>query len=354
MILPFAYAQALFADGQYDKAADMLREALKNASPQKEGVFFPRGLYANDDVLFAQIEKLVDRIDRSGNDADLHLLLGYQLLGVGETGYAREPLEEAARDPQDAAPAGVLLSVLEKMEKEAGSAVKTQSDRIRLPEPKADSSTAATVGEMMSNAQAETTGTAPSTGTPVGSVGSTPSVPAETPPVVPPEEKPDVQKAEPQPPAQNNDGAGGVEASQASDNNAAVAKAGWLDGPGSGAWFVPAVGPSRAEYQNRRRDLRFDSVAGLGRGGGRVEAAGATVVVILVRTGCIVPISALKSRITGWQGTQTRNDAWGDPNPYPPSPEAPAAGKTESRDRSEKEPDGQAAAKRFEAIDGLG
>jgi tetratricopeptide (TPR) repeat protein len=65
MILPFAYAQALFADGQYTESADLLRQALSKASPEQEGVFYPRGLYANDDVLFAQIENLVDKLERS-------------------------------------------------------------------------------------------------------------------------------------------------------------------------------------------------------------------------------------------------------------------------------------------------
>jgi hypothetical protein len=231
MILPFAYAQALFANGQYDQAADMLREALKNANPEKEGVFFPRGLYANDDVLFAQVEKLVDQVERAGGDADLQLLLGYQLLGVGETGYAREPLEQAARDPQDAAAAGILLNVLDKMEKEAGSAVKTNSDRIRMPAPKAEASTPVTVGGMMSEAQAGTAGPAPATGTPNGSVGSTPSVPVQAPPAIPPEEKPDVPRQDPQPPAPNNDNGGGAGAGQAGDNDVVVEKAGWFGRP---------------------------------------------------------------------------------------------------------------------------
>jgi len=255
MILPFAYAQALFADGQYDKAADVLRDALKTASPEKEGVFFPRGLYANDDVLFAQVEKLVDKVDRTEADADLQLLLGYQLLGVGETGYARESLEQAAQDPQDAAPAGILLNVLEKMEKEAGSAVKTGGGKIKMPEPKADQATAATVGEMMSAVQTGTTGPAESTAAPKTSVESTPLVPAETAPAIPPEEKPDVQKPEPsnigkentspvsestvgrtentEQPAENNDNEGWVGAGLEGDNNAAVEKAGLLGRPAS-------------------------------------------------------------------------------------------------------------------------
>ncbi len=128
MILPFAYAQALFADRQYSKAAGVLREALTKVTPEKEGVFYPRGLYANDDVLFAQIENLVDKLDRFGYDADLQLLLGYHLLGIGETGYAREPLERASQDIENAESARILLKLLEKMEAEAASAETTDAN----------------------------------------------------------------------------------------------------------------------------------------------------------------------------------------------------------------------------------
>jgi hypothetical protein len=127
MILPYAYAQALFADGHYSKAADVLRAALQKVTPDKEGVFYPRGLYANDDVLYAQIEKLVDKADLNDNDTDLQLLLGYNLLGVGETGYAREPLERASQDPKNGESAKILLNVLEKMEAKAGAALKSNA-----------------------------------------------------------------------------------------------------------------------------------------------------------------------------------------------------------------------------------
>lgn len=121
VILPFAYAQALFADGKYTESAELLRKALSTASPEKEGVFYPRGLYANDDVLFAQIEKLVDKVDEFGYDADMQLLLGYHLLGVGETGEAREPLERASEDLRNTESARVLLKVLDKIESEAAA-----------------------------------------------------------------------------------------------------------------------------------------------------------------------------------------------------------------------------------------
>jgi hypothetical protein len=115
-ILPYACAQALFAARRYTEAAQSLRDALRNVSPEKEGVFYPRGLYANDDALFAQIEQLLDRVEDFGFDADLRLLLGYQLLGIGETEYARQPIEQAGQDEVNAKAAGVLLDLLDKME----------------------------------------------------------------------------------------------------------------------------------------------------------------------------------------------------------------------------------------------
>lgn len=256
MILPFAYAQALFADGQYDKAAGLLREALKNATPEKEGVFFPRGLYSNDDVLFAQVEKLVDKADQAEDDADLQLLLGYQLLGVGETEYAREQLEQAAQDPKDAAAAGTLLKVVEKVEKEAGAANKAGGETIRMPaapQVKVDQPASATIGEMMSASQAGTTAGVESTVAPQVPVEEAPAVPAAIAPATEPESKPDVQSIKPadadqagtgavdrpgvgptqdvQPPADDNDNGGGAGVIQESDKNAAVEEAGFVGSP---------------------------------------------------------------------------------------------------------------------------
>lgn len=116
MILPYAYAQALFASGQYSKAAEVLRGALQNVSPAEEGVFYPRGLYPDDDTLFEQIEDLLDEIEDYGFDADMQLLLGYNLLGIGETEYARGPLERAGEDARNARAAKVLLSLVKKLE----------------------------------------------------------------------------------------------------------------------------------------------------------------------------------------------------------------------------------------------
>ena len=115
MVLPFAYAQALFANEKYVEAAEVLRAALAKVSPEKEGVFYPRGLYAEDDILLEQIDQLAEKADLYSFDSDLQLLLGYQLLGIGEIDKAVEPLQQASRDLENTASATVLLDLLEKI-----------------------------------------------------------------------------------------------------------------------------------------------------------------------------------------------------------------------------------------------
>jgi len=48
-------------------------------------------------------------------DGDLQLLLGYHLLGIGELDAALDPLRLANQDLENASPAAVLLSLVEKM-----------------------------------------------------------------------------------------------------------------------------------------------------------------------------------------------------------------------------------------------
>jgi hypothetical protein len=115
MILPYAYCQALFANLQYSEASEVLRAALKDVDPEKEGVFYPRGLYADDEVLFGQIDRLKDEAEILSYDADLQLLLGYQLLGIDELDEAAEPLLFASQDPVNANAALKLIELLEKM-----------------------------------------------------------------------------------------------------------------------------------------------------------------------------------------------------------------------------------------------
>jgi len=115
MVLPFAYCQALFANEKYPEAAELLRAALAKVLPEEEGVFYPRGLYPDDDVLFEQIERLAERADLYSFDADLQLLLGYHLLGIGRIEEAAKPLQLASQDLQNSASAAVLLGLLEKI-----------------------------------------------------------------------------------------------------------------------------------------------------------------------------------------------------------------------------------------------
>jgi tetratricopeptide (TPR) repeat protein len=119
-VLPFAYSQALFANEQYAEAAEVLRSALENVSPEKEGVFYPRGLYSDDETLFEQIKNLSEKAELYSFDADLQLLLGYHLLGTGEIDKAIEPLQNASQDLENAEAATILLDLLTKISPDSG------------------------------------------------------------------------------------------------------------------------------------------------------------------------------------------------------------------------------------------
>jgi len=119
-VLPFAYSQALFANEQYAEAADVLRVALTQVSPEKEGVFYPRGLYPDDEVLFEQIKHLSEKAELYSFDADLQLLMGYHLLGTGEIDKATEPLLNASQDLENVEAATILLNLLTKISPASG------------------------------------------------------------------------------------------------------------------------------------------------------------------------------------------------------------------------------------------
>lgn len=114
-IVPFAYGQALFAAGHYSEAAEAIRKALARTSGQSQGVFYPRGLYKDDDTLYEHIDRLMDQIEKSPSDADLQLLLGYHLLGIGEAEKALDPLQKAQQDPKNGQAAGVLVDLQQKV-----------------------------------------------------------------------------------------------------------------------------------------------------------------------------------------------------------------------------------------------
>jgi tetratricopeptide (TPR) repeat protein len=115
IILPFAYCQSLFAAEEYTQAAEVLRAALAKVSPEEEGIFYPRGLYSDDDILFEQMSQLAEKAELYSFDGDLQLLMGYNLLGIGEIDEAVEPLRLATLDLENAPAAIVLLGLLEKM-----------------------------------------------------------------------------------------------------------------------------------------------------------------------------------------------------------------------------------------------
>ena len=130
MILPFALSQALMASGQYSTAAAILRDALAKVRPDKEGVFYPRGLYPDEQRLLDQIDLLSEQAEQYSFDADLQLLLGYQLLGIGQTDRAVEPLMNAKKDMVNADAATVLFGLLEKVKNSNSQAAPLQEKPI--------------------------------------------------------------------------------------------------------------------------------------------------------------------------------------------------------------------------------
>jgi tetratricopeptide (TPR) repeat protein len=116
-VLIFAHSQAYFAVGDYNAAAQVLRAALAKVKPLTEGVFYPRGLYSSDDILFGQIDELSVKANQDQQDTDLQLLLGYQWLGIGELDKAAEPLENAGLDSLNGPPANALLELLEELQR---------------------------------------------------------------------------------------------------------------------------------------------------------------------------------------------------------------------------------------------
>jgi thioredoxin-like negative regulator of GroEL len=115
IVLPFAYAQALFAGRQYEEAAKVLREEIVKLSEEDKGVFYPRGLYPNDESLFGQIERLAARLARYPDNEELRFLLGYQYLGTGRYEQAIEQLRRLNSQSKNSAAATVLLELIEKI-----------------------------------------------------------------------------------------------------------------------------------------------------------------------------------------------------------------------------------------------
>ncbi len=125
-VLPFVYSQSLFAAGQYDQAADVLRTAILEVDLETQGLFFPAGFYADMDILNDQIAELSNTAAADRNNADLQLLLGYQLLGLAAYDQAAEALDLAELDYTNKEAAVSLKYILEQTKKIEAEAPKNQ------------------------------------------------------------------------------------------------------------------------------------------------------------------------------------------------------------------------------------
>jgi TolA-binding protein len=124
-IIPFTYTQALFASGDYALAAYVLREVMTKMPSDEPAIYFPRGLYKDDQILLGQIAQLESAIVIEPFSTDYQLLLGYQYLGIAQWDKAVNALEQAARNPLNAGVVTKLLDIAEKMEKDTQDAQET-------------------------------------------------------------------------------------------------------------------------------------------------------------------------------------------------------------------------------------
>jgi len=114
-VLAFAYVQSLFANTEYEQAADVLRDALEKLDPDTEDVFYLFGLYPDKDTLPKQIAQLTAVADDQPRNADLQLLLGYELLGIGRYESAADAFEKAEYESSNRKAVTALREVLKKM-----------------------------------------------------------------------------------------------------------------------------------------------------------------------------------------------------------------------------------------------
>jgi len=119
IILPFTYSQALFANGDYAHAAGVLRAALAKIPEDELTIYYPRGLYKEDEALLGQIGSLVKAAEAEPFASDYELLLGYQYLGLGELEKAAGPLTRAAADPANEQAAGILMELAARLQETA-------------------------------------------------------------------------------------------------------------------------------------------------------------------------------------------------------------------------------------------
>lgn len=118
VVVPFTYAQALFAAGEYAKAASVLRGGLEMIPDDELTIYYPRGLYEDDQTLADQIEALHQALAGEPFAADYQLLLGYQYLGMGQLDKALVYLPRAAADIANRPAAEKLTALAEQLKEE--------------------------------------------------------------------------------------------------------------------------------------------------------------------------------------------------------------------------------------------
>jgi len=118
LILPFAYSQALIAAQNYSDAAEVLKIALEKIEPEKEAIFYPRGLYKDDETLYKQLEPLAQLAEDYPFRYELQLLLGFQMFGIGELDAAEQYINAAAQMPEYKDATVAMLKVLKKVRTE--------------------------------------------------------------------------------------------------------------------------------------------------------------------------------------------------------------------------------------------
>ena len=128
-ILPFVYAQSLFANQQYGDAAGVLRETLRKVDVKEMGVFYSTGFYQSQATLNDQIGNLSEAAQNNPDLSGLQLLLGYQLLGLERFDDARNALELAKTQYTDKDAAETLIWVLNETKKTQQTTEKTQQHK---------------------------------------------------------------------------------------------------------------------------------------------------------------------------------------------------------------------------------
>jgi len=116
-VLPFTLAQAYFAAGQYTEAAIVLRQTFKRMPRDKETIYYPRGLYADEMLLAEQIEMLQAATQVEPYNADVNLLMAYHMLGMGNLADIQPQLEKASLNDTNKVAVVIMTDLLEQAQK---------------------------------------------------------------------------------------------------------------------------------------------------------------------------------------------------------------------------------------------